>query len=234
MNKLVLVFAAGLTLAGSGIAVAQPGAAPADSAMPSGMSAEQQTQFASWTDEQRTAYRGWTQPTRDYYWSLTPTRQTGWWRMTEEQRGQVFALDAAGRANAWKSIEAQVAAAPAPAPAGASAPAATDQPAQADAAPDAAAPVQQAQANPTGEGAPSATPPNPQSAEAAVPPAMPSDPGYHAGPYKGAMTEPPAQAMNKEYPLCSRTVTDSCINPSEAGAARHTTRARSIKHRRTS
>lgn len=210
MNKFVLVFAAGLTLAGSGIAVAQPKPSPADSAMPSGMTADQQTQFGSWSEDQRTAYRGSTQAVRDYYWTLTPTQRTGWWRMTEEQRGQVFALDPAGRVGVWKSIEAQVA----------------------GAAPEAAAPVQQVQANPIGEGVPSDTPPNPETAATAVPPAMPADPGYQAGPYKGALTEAPAQAMNKVYPLCSRTVMDSCINPSEARASRQPMRSRSIKQRR--
>ena len=29
----------------------------------------------------------------------------------------------------------------------------------------------------------------------------------------GAMTAPPAEAMSKTYPVCSRTVKDSCRNP---------------------
>jgi hypothetical protein len=32
------------------------------------------------------------------------------------------------------------------------------------------------------------------------------------------MTPPPAEA--KDYPVCSRTVQDSCINPGEAGKSR--------------
>jgi hypothetical protein len=48
---------------------------------------------------------------------------------------------------------------------------------------------------------------------------MPADPGYRAGPYKGALTPPPAGAFNKVYPVCSRTIRDSCINP---GAVRST------------
>ena len=82
MNKLALAFAAGLTLAGSGIAYAQADAPPADSAMPSGMNTEQKSQFGSWTEDQRTAYRAWTQEMRNYYWTLTPTQRTGWWRLT--------------------------------------------------------------------------------------------------------------------------------------------------------
>ncbi|MEO6387473.1 MAG: hypothetical protein ABIT16_06065 [Croceibacterium sp.] len=34
----------------------------------------------------------------------------------------------------------------------------------------------------------------------------------------GNLTPPPAAALNKTYPICSRTVTDSCQNPGEGGA----------------
>jgi hypothetical protein len=78
------------------------------------------------------------------------------------------------------------------------------------------APVQ-VQANPPGEGTPAATPPDPQTAGSPVAPAMPADANYNAGPYKGALTPPPSQAMDKAYPLCTSRLQDSCINPSEAG-----------------
>lgn len=74
------------------------------------------------------------------------------------------------------------------------------------------APVVQTQANPPGEGVPTPTPPNPATAAEPVAPAQPADPNYNAGPYKGALTPPPAEAANKTYPVCSRTVTDSCRN----------------------
>jgi hypothetical protein len=79
-------------------------------------------------------------------------------------------------------------------------------------------PVVQTQANPPGEGTPTPTPPNPASAHEPVPPAQPADPRYQAGPYKGALTAPPAEAMGKAYPLCSKTVRDSCQNRGEGGA----------------
>lgn len=69
------------------------------------------------------------------------------------------------------------------------------------------------QGNPVGAGVPSTTPPAPQSAGEPVPPAMPADPAYQAGPYRGALTPPPAEAMNKTYPLCTKKVQDSCRNP---------------------
>ncbi|MFT4028048.1 MAG: hypothetical protein QM676_14815 [Novosphingobium sp.] len=80
------------------------------------------------------------------------------------------------------------------------------------------APVVQTQANPPGEGTPTATPPNPSTASEPVAPAQPADPSYQAGPYKGALTAPPAEAMGKAYPLCSKTVTDACQNRGESGA----------------
>jgi hypothetical protein len=34
----------------------------------------------------------------------------------------------------------------------------------------------------------------------------------------GNLTPPPAQAMNKVYPLCTRRLQDNCQNPGEGGA----------------
>ena len=80
-----------------------------------------------------------------------------------------------------------------------------------------AQPVIQMQANPRGSDAPAVAAPNPTSANSPIAPALPSDPSYHGGPYVGALTPPPASAMNKRYPLCSATIRDSCINPRQAG-----------------
>lgn len=78
------------------------------------------------------------------------------------------------------------------------------------------APVIQTQANPRGSGMPAETPPNPSTAATPVPPAMPADSSYQAGPYKGALTPPPPEAQGKSYPLCTRNLQDSCVNPGEA------------------
>ena len=68
-------------------------------------------------------------------------------------------------------------------------------------------------ANPVGSAEmPSDTPPNPETAAMPVPPTMPADPAYQATPYKGALTAPPAEAMNKVYPPCSKILRDSCRN----------------------
>ena len=68
-------------------------------------------------------------------------------------------------------------------------------------------------ANPQGPGTPITGAPNPQTSTEPVPPAVPADPGYQAGPYKGALTPPPPAAMNKVYPVCTRHLQDSCRNP---------------------
>jgi hypothetical protein len=59
---------------------------------------------------------------------------------------------------------------------------------------------------------PMMTPPNPAAAADPVAPAMPADPGYRAGPYTGALTAPPPEAMNKVYPVCTRKLQDNCRN----------------------
>lgn len=89
-------------------------------------------------------------------------------------------------------------------------------------------PVIQTQANPPGAGMPAETPPNPPTAATPVPPAMPADTSYQAGPYKGALTPPPAEAMGRSYPLCTRSLRDACVNPGEtaAGTVRAPRRAR--------
>lgn len=86
---------------------------------------------------------------------------------------------------------------------------------------DHAAPIAvETQANPRGPGPEAPIPPDPATADSRVAPAMPADPGYHAGPYTGALTPPPATAMGKAYPLCTATLRDACINPDQARAHR--------------
>ena len=77
--------------------------------------------------------------------------------------------------------------------------------------PPAPPPVEE-QANPQGAGPPTDAVPAPETASEPVPPAMPADPNYHAGPYKGALTPPPPQELDKAYPLCTKKVQDNCRN----------------------
>lgn len=76
--------------------------------------------------------------------------------------------------------------------------------------------AQAAPAAPASTPVPASGIPNPQTANDPVPPAMPADSSYRGAPYKGALTPPPPEAMNKTYPVCGGKIQDSCINPSAA------------------
>lgn len=176
------------------------GAAPIWAQSADILPAMQKTAYQAWAHDQQVKYDAWPADYQAYFWTLSANQQKGWMMLTDAQHKQIFDLAPEARVTTWASIEGQMAGAP---PAQAS-----NNPAQA---------TMQTQANPRGEVDASAVPPNPQTAAAGVQPAMPADPSYQAGPYKGALTQAPDAAMNKVYPLCSRTVTDSCQNPSEAG-----------------
>ena len=72
---------------------------------------------------------------------------------------------------------------------------------------------------------PRATPaePNPGAGE----PATPATPSPRATVVDNTLPPPPASAMNKDYPVCSRTIQDSCQNPGEGGAPG---RSRALKY----
>ena len=68
-------------------------------------------------------------------------------------------------------------------------------------------------------------------------PAVPADspaastlPPTTATTVDNALPPPPAAAMNKTYPLCTRTLHDNCQNPGEGGAPGRS-RAADVKHR---
>jgi hypothetical protein len=148
---------------------------------------DQQAIFNAWTQQQRATYEALPYDYQVYYWSLPADRQAGYWALTDDQRGMIYKMSPEQREAAWASVIAQLAGRTPATPA--------------------------IQANPPGEGMPTTGVPDPQAAAQSVRPAMPADPGYQGGPYKGALTPPPATAMNKTYPVCSRTVQDSCRNP---------------------
>lgn len=170
-----------------------PPAAPSDSGTPparpispASMSAEQKAMYDSWPAAQRADYDSWSPEYQAYYWSLTDPQRKGYWALTPDQRGQIYKMTPEQQAIAWNSISQQLAG-------------------QTPTTPP-------TQANPPGEGMPTTGVPDPQFAQQAVRPAMPADQGYQGGPYKGALTPPPATAMDKTYPVCSKKVTDNCRN----------------------
>lgn len=187
-NVLFPVASALALLCAAGPLVAQTGSAQTSSTT---LSSAQRMDYETWTADQRTSYDAWPADYQGYYWTLSLNQMQGWWRLTDAQRTQIMAMTPAQRVNSWMSIEAQLAG-------------------QAAAAVPMPAVIQ---ANPVGSSEmPSETPPNPDSAGMPVPPAMPADATYQAGPYKGALTPPPAEAMNKVYPVCTRILQDSCRN----------------------
>lgn len=171
------------------------------------MTPDQKTMYDTWPSAQRVAYDAWPSDYRTYYWTLNPAQQTGYWKFTDDQRGMVYRMTPEQRVLAWQAVQAQMNG-------------------QVPATP-------MTQANPPGEGMPTTGVPNPSAAAQSVPPAMPADATYQGGPYKGALTPAPADAMDKTYPVCSASVQDSCVNRSESGmAARHMTKHRHRAHRR--
>jgi hypothetical protein len=155
------------------------------------MSAPQSDMYDTWPDERRAAYDTWPMTYQEYYWTLDPVQQEGYWALTPDQRGKIYNMTPEQRALAWQSVQQQLAGMTPTTPPG--------------------------QANPPGQGVPTNGVPNPQMANQAVQPAMPAKQEYQGGPYKGALTPPPADAMNKEYPPCKGDMQDSCVNPREAG-----------------
>lgn len=187
MRKLVL---GGVLLLGASVlpasvsAQATPGEPVPVNTEPA-LTAEQKAIYDSWSVDEKVQYQTWSPEYQAYFWSLTAPQRTGYWRLTSDQRTQIYAMTPEQRVLAWESILAQLQGQTPPTPA--------------------------TQANPPGEGIPTNTVPTPETAAEPVPPAMPADESYQGGPYKGALTPPPIEA--KDYPVCSRTIQDSCRNP---------------------
>lgn len=150
------------------------------------LTAEQQAMFDTWPPAQKADYESWPNDYKVYYWTLNTDQQKGYWALTTDQRGQIYKMTPEQRQMAWNSVIQQMKGETPATPAG--------------------------QANPPGPGVPTAGVPDPKSANQAARPAMPADENYQGGPYKGALTPPPATAMDKDYPRCSKTVTDNCRN----------------------
>jgi hypothetical protein len=175
-----------MTRTGSGPVSSGGHAAIPETGAPFKMTQAEQTTYSSWPAQEQSDYNSWDASTQEYYWSLNDQQQHGYWALSPDQRGMIYKMSPDQRDKAWQSIAAQMKG-------------------QTPATPS-------DQANPPGLGTPTNGVPAPQTAEQSVPPAMPADPGYQGGPYKGALTPPPATAMNKDYPVCSRGQQDECRN----------------------
>src|SRR5687767_14977260 len=154
--------------------------------------------FDAWLPERQTYYLSLDADHQTYFWSLTPRQMEGYWVLTPEQRTRVFAMTPAARASAWTSIEAQLAAGANSSATSVAARTAGPVPQTANAA--------NAQVTP----APSTT--------TVIADADPATPDAIVTDIPGNLTPPPAQALNKTYPVCTRALQDNCQNPGEGGA----------------
>lgn len=192
MRKILLAGCAALTMMSVPAALQAQSApmtdAPASTAAAPTMTPAQKAMYDAWPAAQKTDYDAWPNDYKVYYWSLNPEQQKGYWALTADQRGQIYKMTPEQRQMAWNSIMQQMNGQTPTAPAG--------------------------QANPSGAGMPAAGAPDPQSAGQAAPTAMPAGQDDQSMAGQGAMTPPPPPAsdMNKKYPVCSKTVTDSCRN----------------------
>ena len=157
------------------------------------LTAEQQAIYDAWPVDRRADYDALEPTYQTYFWTLTPRQQDAYWILTPQQRAQIIEMTPQARANAWTSIEAQLAA-------GANA---SETSVAARTGGDVPAPRTAAQAN----------------AQAAPPAAtVTSGAGAVVTTYRGNLNPPPASALNKEYPVCTARLQDSCQNPGEGGA----------------
>jgi hypothetical protein len=157
------------------------------------LSAEQQVIYDAWPVDRRADYDALEPEYQTYFWTLTPRQRDAYWVLTPEQRAQMMEMTPQARASAWTSIEAQLAA-----DANAS-----ETSVAARTGGDVPAPRTAAEAN----------------AQAAPPPAtVTSGASAVVTTYPGNLGPPPASVLNKEYPVCTARLQDSCQNPGEGGA----------------
>jgi len=218
MRNLILSGVAAIALSAlpalaqdAGADVNDAAAAPAPAAT---LTDEQQAMVDAWPADKQTMYAAWSPDYQAYFWTLSPEQQAGYWVLTPTQRSQIAAMTPEQRTVAWQSIGRQLAA-------GADnsdtsiaartgddvpAPAQTADQANADAAPPAPTTTVVAAADP-------------QSAASGASAVVTSIPGN--------LTPPPASALNKDYPVCTSKLQDSCQNPGEGGAPG---RSRALKY----
>lgn len=193
------------TFAGPALVQAQsPAPAGATPATPYSMTVDQRGTYQTWPAPRRTTYDAWPATYQEYYWTLTPSQQEGWWALNDQQRAQIYGMTPEQRTTTWASIEQQIAAQH-----------------------GGATPATPASPNGPGVAATPATPAVPADSPAAstLPPTTPTT-------TSNAVPPPPADAMNKTYPVCTHKGQDSCQNPGEGGAPGRS-RARNVKHSRS-
>lgn len=128
---------------------------PAPSSSAPVLTSEQKAIHDAWTAQQKADYAAWPNDYKVYYWTLNAEQQEGYWALTADQRGQIYKMTPEQRQMAWNSVVQQMNGQTPATPAG--------------------------QANPPGQGVPTAGVPDPQTASQAARPAMPADENYQGG-----------------------------------------------------
>ena len=140
-------------------------------------------QMPQMTAEQKAVYAGLTATQRTQFDSWDLTQKGLYFALSPEQRSQLWALPATQREAAWKQIRT-AAGLPATAPK---------------------------------TGTSGSMNGNAMGSSTAANSGMMAGSGMATGTQRsatsGPRTPPPAAAANKDYPTCSRTVTDNCVNP---------------------
>lgn len=186
MRNLIFVGAAALSFACAVPAVAQTVV----------LTTEQQATYDGWTMENRATYDAWPMDAKTYYWTLTPDQTAGWWALNNEQRVKIVAMTPEQRAEAWTSINAQMAAR-------------TMSPAATSAAADAAAAADSM-----------ATPDTTAATDTITTTTMPATSGAMQF-VKREMAQPVAASASAEaaasgdLPICKKDQQDGCINAYE-------------------
>lgn len=189
MKKLILTSAAILVFGATAVQAQMQDDAMGDDSMSAGDMAAQDAMKLKMTPEQMTAYNGMTMKDKTTYDSFDRTQQRLFFALDAQQRMQLLQLDPTARMAAWTQIYT----------------AANVKPGELNAAGSAMA-----------AGAATSTARNQMKTGASgMAAGMASGKGMASNKMatSGALGAPPASASDKNYPTCSRTVTDNCTNP---------------------
>lgn len=203
MRRLLLAGSAAIAALIAPVAISAQ-TASADTTVQAGgrtyvLTADQKAVFDGWTADQRAAYNTWPYDGQTYYWTLTPEGTTQWWALNDSQRTSLLGwpLDRRSAYFTW--------------PEGARSYFWT-LPADDQAAFWTLTPEQQLSIY---------TLPADQQAAMWASLRQPAVSAEVAGPATAGQVTivdnrvppPPASAMNKSYPICTKTLQDSCRNP---------------------
>jgi len=169
-------------------AMAQPAADAADTAA---LSAARKAAYEAWNAEQRAAYETWQADLQSYYWTLTPDQQAAWWAYDDPRRLDVYGIAPADLRTYYWTLT-----------------------------PDQQTgwwrmtPEQRAQIFAMAEADRTNAWNSVLAQVSATAPVATAAPAVRTVTnVSNALPPPPADTLNKTYPVCTRTLQDNCTNP---------------------